>query len=77
MTVDLAINKDDYCIEIKCTANTTAKTGVEMEALMAVSITALTIYDMCKAVDKAMKIENIRLISKVGGKSGDFFSEDN
>ena len=77
MTVDLDINKDDSCIEIKCTANTTAKTGVEMEALMAVSITALTIYDMCKAVDKAMKIENIRLISKVGGKSGDFFSEDN
>ena len=77
VTVDLAINKDDSCIEIKCTANTTAKTGVEMEALMAVSITALTIYDMCKAVDKAMKIENIRLISKVGGKSGDFFSEDN
>ena len=77
VTVDLAINKDDSCIEIKCTANTTARTGVEMEALMAVSITALTIYDMCKAVDKAMKIENIRLISKVGGKSGDFFSEDN
>ena len=77
VTVDLAINKDDSCIEIKCTANTTAKTGVEMEALMAVYITALTIYDMCKAVDKAMKIENIRLISKVGGKSGDFFSEDN
>ena len=77
VTVDLNINKGDSCIDIKCTANTTAKTGVEMEALMAVSITALTIYDMCKGVDKTMKIENIRLVSKIGGKSGDFFSDGN
>jgi cyclic pyranopterin phosphate synthase len=49
----------------------TGKTGVEMEALTSVSVAALTIYDMCKAVDRGMKIENIRLVSKSGGKSGD------
>ncbi len=74
VTVDLYINKDDSCIDIQCTAKTTAKTGVEMEALTAVSITALTIYDMCKAVDKTMSIEDIRLVRKIGGKNGDFFS---
>ena len=77
VTVDLSINEEDSCIDITCSASTTAKTGVEMEALMAVSVTALTIYDMCKGVDKTMKIENIRLVSKIGGKSGDFFSDGN
>jgi cyclic pyranopterin monophosphate synthase len=57
-------------IGITATVASTGKTGVEMEALTAVSITALTIYDMCKAVDRAMKIENIRLVKKSGGKSG-------
>ena len=57
-------------IGITATVESTGKTGVEMEALTAVSITALTIYDMCKAVDRGMKIENIRLVKKSGGKSG-------
>ena len=57
-------------VGIKATVKTTGKTGVEMEALTAVSATALTIYDMCKAVDPAMRIEHIRLVAKSGGQSG-------
>ena len=57
-------------IDITATVKTTGKTGVEMEALTAVSVAALTIYDMCKAVDRAMRLENIRLVRKRGGKSG-------
>ena len=57
-------------IEISATVKTTGKTGVEMEALTAVSVAALTVYDMCKAVDPAMRIEHIRLVAKSGGKSG-------
>ena len=59
-------------IAISATASTDSKTGVEMEALTAVSIAALTIYDMCKAIDKAMVIEEIALESKTGGRSGDY-----
>jgi cyclic pyranopterin phosphate synthase len=59
-------------IHIRATATITAKTGVEMEALTAVSIAALTIFDMCKAIDKTMLIHGIRVIAKTGGKSGDF-----
>ncbi|HRK31373.1 MAG TPA: cyclic pyranopterin monophosphate synthase MoaC [Tepidisphaeraceae bacterium] len=59
-------------IRLRATATITAKTGVEMEALTAVSVAALTIYDMCKAIDKTMRIDGIRLIEKTGGKSGDF-----
>jgi cyclic pyranopterin monophosphate synthase len=55
---------------IMATAKTTGKTGVEMEALTAVSVAALTIYDMCKAVDRGMRLSNIRLVRKSGGKSG-------
>ena len=62
--------KVDSTIEITAAVESTGKTGVEMEALTAVSVAALTIYDMCKAVDRGMKIENIRLIKKSGGKSG-------
>lgn len=62
-------------IDLSATAGITGKTGVEMEALTAVSICALTIYDMCKAVDKSIKIDNIRLLEKSGGKSG-FFRRD-
>lgn len=62
-------------IEIRGIVKTGGKTGVEMEALTAVSVAALTIYDMCKAVDKAMEIQNIRLVKKSGGKSGDFVRE--
>jgi cyclic pyranopterin phosphate synthase len=57
-------------IEITATVESTGKTGVEMEALTAVSVAALTVYDMCKAVDRGMKIENVRLVRKSGGKSG-------
>jgi len=57
-------------IGITATVNCTGKTGVEMEALTATAVAALTIYDMCKAVDRGMKIENIRLVRKSGGKSG-------
>lgn len=57
-------------IEITATVESTGKTGVEMEALTATAVAALTIYDMCKAVDRAMWIENIRLVRKSGGKSG-------
>ncbi len=58
-------------VRIRATARTTAPTGVEMEALTAVSVAALTIYDMAKAVDKAMRIDGIRLVQKSGGQSGD------
>ena len=70
VTVDLVLG-DDF-IEISATARTTGRTGVEMEALTAVSVAALTIYDMVKAVDRGMRIEAIRLVHKSGGKSGDF-----
>ena len=74
--VDFALN-DQYCrVEIEALVSITGKTGVEMEALTAVSVAALTIYDMCKAVDKTMKISDIRLLSKTGGKSGDFSRDD-
>jgi cyclic pyranopterin phosphate synthase len=59
-------------VRIKAVAVISAKTGVEMEALTAVSVAALTIYDMCKAIDKSMVIDGIRLLKKTGGKSGDF-----
>jgi len=63
---------DKSAVHIKCTVRTTGRTGVEMEALHAVSAAALTIYDMCKAVDRGMHIENIRLLEKDGGRSGHF-----
>ena len=61
-----------YSISGICTVRTTGKTGVEMEALTGIMTALLTIYDMCKAVDKSMKIENIHLIEKTGGKSGEY-----
>ena len=63
-------------IEITATVRTTGKTGVEMEALTAVSVAGLTIYDMCKAVDRGMRIDGIRLARKSGGKSGDIILEE-
>ena len=72
VTVDLAPDADGTRIEIEATAKVTGQTGVEMEALTAVSVAALTVYDMCKAVDKAMRIEDIRLVFKDGGRSGRF-----
>ena len=70
--VDLAIDQDRNAIDITSTAKLTGRTGVEMEALTAVSVAALTVYDMCKAVDRGMRIADIRLVHKAGGKSGEF-----
>ena len=72
INIDFSYNDDSRQIEIEAVVGITGKTGVEMEALTAVSITALTIYDMCKAVDKAMVISDICLKKKTGGKSGTF-----
>ncbi|NLX19698.1 MAG: cyclic pyranopterin monophosphate synthase MoaC [Desulfobulbus sp.] len=72
--VDIAFsfNESDTAVAIEATVSVNGKTGVEMEALTAVSVAALTIYDMCKAVDKTMVITDIRLLHKSGGKSGHF-----
>lgn len=74
--IDFIPNADKSCIEITATVGIYGKTGVEMEALTAVSIAALTIYDMCKAVDKGMVIDNIRLLFKSGGKTGTYARTD-
>ena len=68
--VDVAVDKDTSSIIIKTTVGTTARTGVEMEAMVAASVAALTVYDMCKAAEKGITIKGIRLIRKSGGKSG-------
>jgi cyclic pyranopterin monophosphate synthase len=73
---DINFNILEDEIEIEATVSTIGKTGVEMEALTAVSMAALTIYDMCKAIDKDMVINNIRLIKKVGGKSGEYLRNE-
>ena len=70
--LEFEINDNDSSINIYATCKSLGKTGVEMEALNACSMAALTIYDMCKAVDKRMVIKNIHLLEKTGGKSGDF-----
>ncbi len=71
--VNLEIAQDFIGVEISSTVSTTGKTGVEMEALTAVTTAALTVYDMVKAIEKTGKIHNIRLVEKHGGKSGDFY----
>lgn len=70
--VELVCNPAASCVDISATCKLNGQTGVEMEALSAVSIAALTVYDMCKAVDKAMQLTNIRLVHKSGGRSGTF-----
>ena len=75
VTVEFELNEERSAVDIVATARTTAKTGVEMEAMTAVSIAALTIYDMCKSVDRGMRIEGVRLVRKSGGKSGDIVLE--
>lgn len=70
--IDFELDEENSRVIIYGSVKTTGKTGVEMEALTAVSVAALTIYDMCKAVDKRMVIENIHLVSKIGGKNGEF-----
>ena len=72
INIDLKISEDLTTVEIVAECKTSGKTGVEMEALTAVSVSALTVYDMVKAIDKSMVISNIQLESKSGGKSGDF-----
>lgn len=67
--------RDKDCIDITATVKVSSQTGVEMEALTAVSVAALTIYDMCKAIDKGMTISNIRLIKKTGGKGGAYIRD--
>jgi cyclic pyranopterin monophosphate synthase len=68
-------NPAEQCVDIEATARLTGQTGVEMEALTAVSVAALTIYDMAKAVDRHMRLTDIRLVHKSGGQSGDFTLE--
>jgi cyclic pyranopterin phosphate synthase len=74
--IDIEIDKDLPGVRITAKVKTTGKTGVEMEALTAVSISALTVYDMAKAVEKTMVIRNIHLVEKHGGVSGDVFIVD-
>ena len=76
VTVELTPNEQSGAVEIEATARTAAKTGVEMEALTAVSVAALTVYDMCKSADREMRIDGIRLVKKTGGRSGDLVLEE-
>ena len=75
VNVELTPNNYQNCIEITATAKLNGRTGVEMEALTAASIAALTVYDMCKAVDRFMVIDNVQLLEKKGGKSGHWILE--
>ena len=68
--IEFKLDETNSTVEIAATVDSVGKTGVEMEALTSVAVSALTIYDMCKAVDRGMRIENIRLVRKSGGKSG-------
>ena len=72
VTVDLAPDAAGTAVEIEATVRTAGQTGVEMEALTAASVAALTVYDMCKAIDRGMRIEALRVTHKDGGKSGEF-----
>lgn len=76
--IDLALSMDEErcCVDIRAVVSCTGRTGVEMEALTAASTAALTVYDMCKAVQKDMVISDIRLLSKTGGVHGDFLREE-
>ena len=75
--IDVEITPDEAesALQIEATARTTGKTGVEMEALTAVAVAGLTVYDMCKAVDRGMRLEKVRLVQKAGGKSGDWSAD--
>jgi cyclic pyranopterin phosphate synthase len=70
--VDLTPDEAASAVEITASVKTTGKTGVEMEALTAVTVAGLTVYDMCKAVDRGMRLEDVRLVAKSGGASGDY-----
>ena len=71
-SVTIGLEATEDAVEIEATVRTTGRTGVEMEALTAASVAALTVYDMCKAVDRGMRIADIRLTHKAGGRSGDW-----
>ena len=71
-SVEFKLDAAGYAVVVECTVKTTAPTGVEMEALTGAGIALLTIYDMCKAIDKGMEITGIRLLEKTGGKNGDY-----
>ncbi len=75
LKVEIIPDKDLPGIRIEATATTTGKTGVEMEAMTAVSIAALTVYDMLKSLEKGIKVSDIRLVHKAGGKSGEYHAE--
>ncbi len=70
--LDLELNEEDFAIDVRAFVKTTGPTGVEMEALTAVSVAALTIYDMCKSVSKDIAITDTHLLAKTGGQSGDY-----
>ena len=72
VNVDLSPDTENSCVNIRAEASLVGKTGVEMEAFTAVTIASLTIYDMCKSIDREMEISDIKLIHKSGGKSGEF-----
>lgn len=76
INLELSLNENRLSVEIKAEVRCDGRTGVEMEALSAVSIAALTVYDMCKAVQKDMVISDIRLISKTGGVHGDYYRKE-
>ena len=76
VNIDFSMNEADLAVEITATAKCSGQTGVEMEALTAVSVAALTVYDMCKAVQRDIVIDRICLLRKSGGKSGDFIREE-
>ncbi len=75
VAIDLSLDTNLPGVQIKAEVKTDAKTGVEMEALTAVAVAGLTVYDMAKAAEKTMRLQNIRLVRKTGGKSGDVFNE--
>ena len=76
-TIEFHLREQDCCIEILSRCKIDSQTGVEMEALTGASIAALTIYDMCKAVDKGIEVSSIHLVDKSGGKSGDWHRKEN
>lgn len=75
VAMDFELHEDTFTIDAICTAKLSGKTGVEMEALTGVTISLLTIYDMCKALDKSMEITEVHLVEKMGGKSGHYINK--
>ena len=76
VVVELRPDSETSSVEVLATCRVQGRTGIEMEALMAVSVAALTVYDMCKALDRTMRITDLRLVHKAGGRSGEFRADD-